>query len=262
MALIAFITDFGLDDWYVGSMKGVALEINPDVRLVDITHQIPAGDISAGAFALLSCYRSFPPNTIFVVVVDPTVGSSRRALISKVDDHFFIGPDNGVLSWVFDRGKRRSIHVLDHQKGTLPKVSSTFHGRDVFTPLAARLSKNKESFFAALGPKIENFVYLEWPEPQIQRTSIRGWVVYIDRFGNAITSIEKATLEGLNSLMRYATCASCQSIPLCSYYQEVAEGEALGLIGSSGFFEISINRGNAARDLGMSIGDPVDILLG
>ncbi len=258
MDIVAFITDFGNDDWYVASMKGTALGINPQVRLIDITHSIPAGDVNAGAFALLSSFWSFPKQTVFVVVVDPGVGSKRQALVAKTDEYFFVGPDNGVLSLVFRQGKAVEVHALQEKRYMLRHVSNTFHGRDVFAPAAAYLTKERS--LAPFGPKYPDYVRLKWPEPNISRDRISGKVVYIDRFGNAITSIDAFSIESLDGKSKHASCAKCESIPIRNYYVEVEEGESIALIGSSGFLEISVSCGNAASSLGIRVGDTVEIL--
>jgi S-adenosylmethionine hydrolase len=257
MDIVAFITDFGNDDWYVASMKGIALRINPRVRLIDITHNIPAGDVKAGAFALLSSFWSFPKGTVFVVVVDPKVGSERKALVAKTDDYFFIGPDNGVLSLVFRQGKTIEVHALQEKRYMLRHISSTFHGRDIFAPAAAYLTKERS--LSAFGPKYPDYVRLKWPEPAVSRDRISGKVVYIDHFGNAITSIDAFSIESLDSESKHASCSKCESIPIHSYYVKVEEGKPIALIGSSGFLEISVNRGSAASSLGIRVGDTVEV---
>jgi len=258
MDIVAFITDFGNDDWYVASMKGVALGINPRVRLIDITHSIPAGDVNAGAFALLSSFWSFPEQTVFVVVVDPKVGSERKALVARTDDYFFVGPDNGVLSLVFRQGKTVEVHALREKRYMLQHVSSTFHGRDIFAPAAAYLTKERS--LSAFGPKYPEYVRLKWPEPTVSRDRISGNVVYIDHFGNAITSIDAFSIESLESGSKRASCSKCESIPICGYYDEVKEGKPVALIGSSGFLEISVNRGSAASSLSVRVGDTVEVI--
>lgn len=257
MDIIAFITDFGNDDWYVGSMKGIVLRINPGVRLVDITHDIPAGDVNAGAFALLSSFWSFPRQTVFAVVVDPEVGSERKTLVAKTDDYFFVGPDNGVLSLVFRQGKAVDVRTFQEKRYMLKHVSNTFHGRDIFAPAAAYLTRERS--LSAFGPKYPDYVQLKWPEPEVSSDRIRGEVVYIDHFGNAITSIDAISIERLNGKSKYASCSKCESIPVRSYYIEVEDGDPIALIGSSGFLEISINRGSAASSLSIHVGDAVEV---
>jgi S-adenosylmethionine hydrolase len=257
MDIVAFITDFGYDDWYVASMKGIVLGINPRVRLIDITHNIPAGDVNAGAFALLSSFRSFPKRTVFVVVVDPKVGSERKAMVAKIDDYFFVGPDNGVLSLAFRQGKKIDVRALQEKRYMLQNVSNTFHGRDVFAPAAAYLTKERS--LSAFGPKYADYFRLKWPEPTVSRDRISGKVVYIDHFGNAITSIDAFSLERLDGESKHASCSTCKSIPIHGYYVEVEEGKPIALIGSSGFLEISLNRGSAASSLGIRVGDAVEV---
>lgn len=257
MDIIAFITDFGNDDWYVGSMKGIALGINPKVKLVDITHSIPAGDVHAGAFALLSSFWSFPKRTVFVVVVDPKVGSARKALVARVDEYYFVGPDNGVLSLVFRQGKTVEVRALKEKRYALPYISTTFHGRDIFAPAAAYLTKERS--LSACGPPYPNYIRLRWPEPSVYPDRIRGEVVYIDHFGNAITSIDAFSIEKLQTSTKEAKCTGCEAMPIRTHYEEVEEGKPLALIGSSGFLEISVNRRSAASTLGISVGDVVEV---
>lgn len=257
MDIVTFITDFGTDDWYVASMKGIALGINPRVRLIDITHNIPAGDVNAGAFALLSSFWSFPKQSIFVVVVDPGVGSERKGLVAKSDDYFFVGPDNGVLSLVFRQGKSVEVHAIQAKRFMLQYVSSTFHGRDIFAPAAAYLTKERS--LSAFGPKYPDYLRLDWPEPKVSGDRISGKVVYIDHFGNAITSIDALSIENMGGKNKRASCSTCESIPIHSYYVEVAEDRPIALIGSSGFLEISVNRGSAASSLGIHVGDTVEV---
>ena len=173
-------------------MKGVILGLQPRAQIIDITHEIPAGDIRAGAFALAASYKFFPKRTVHVAVIDPGVGSTRRAITAQTVNHFFVGPDNGVLSLALSREKIKAIHQITNEQLLLRPVSNTFHGRDVFAPVAANLSKGLPLW--KVGAPIQEFVKLSWPEPQRAANSIKGQIAYIDRFGNAITNIGNATL--------------------------------------------------------------------
>jgi len=184
MRLITLLTDFGMKDWFVGAMKGVILSLQPRATVVDITHEIPTGDVRAGAFALAASYWLFPRGTIHLAVVDPGVGSQRKAIAVRTTDYVFLGPDNGVLSWALARQKVRAIHALENEHYFLRNVSRTFHGRDIFSPVAAHLSRGVS--IKRLGPPLLDFQRLEWPEPRQRKGRIEGQVVYIDRFGNAI----------------------------------------------------------------------------
>ena len=255
MAIITLITDFGTADWFVGGMKGVILGINPQVSIVDITHDVPVGDIRAGAFALLASYRCFPRHTVHLAVVDPGVGSQRAAIVVRTADYFFVGPDNGVLSFALSQEKVLDVRRLDNDVCFRKPVSNTFHGRDIFAPVAARLTQNVP--FDSLGEKLNDYVRLDWPQPRRGGAVggvLRGEIIYIDRFGNAITNIN--TLAGSVSKIRVQGKVECD---LKKFYQEVAPGQPLGIIGSSGFLEIAVNNGNAAQELGLKIGDVVEV---
>ncbi len=258
MAVIALLTDFGTRDWYVGSMKGVVLDLEPRARLVDITHAIAPGDVSSGAFALASSLSSFPKGTVFLVVVDPGVGGSRRALAAAADDYWIVGPDNGVLSLVLCQARDASVHAIQNPSYMRHPVSSTFHGRDVFAPAAAHLVKGTP--LSDFGPSVTEYVRLPWPEPKVGAHSVQGQVVYVDGFGNAITSIRASALSAVGFRPSQAKCGAAGSIPVCTFYQQVEAGSPLALIGSSGFLEISINMGSAQETLGLKVGDSVELL--
>jgi S-adenosylmethionine hydrolase len=246
---ITLTTDFGTRDWFVGTMKGVILGLAPRSRVIDLTHEIPPGDIRDGAFALAASYAFFPRHTIHVAVVDPGVGSQRRAIAVKTSNYIFVGPDNGLLSWAIAKESIKSIHALENQTYFLSQVSSTFHGRDVFAPVAAHLSQGLP--LQKLGPRLNDFVRLDWPEPRRTRAGIEGEVLYIDRFGNAITNISAMHVKPVESMIFMGRKRICA---LARYYQAVAAGGPVGVIGSSGYLEIAINGGNAAQRLGLRAG--------
>src|SRR6185503_16410141 len=176
-------------------MKGVILGVQPRAQLVDITHEIPAGDTRAGAFALAASYGFFPRGTVHVAIVDPGVGSRRRAIAVQTTNHFFVGPDNGVLSLALAHEKIKAVHRITNEQLFLRPVSNTFHGRDIFAPVAANLSKGLP--LGKVGAPIKEFVKPGWPEPQRTANSVKGEIAYIDRFGNAITNIGNALLASL-----------------------------------------------------------------
>jgi S-adenosylmethionine hydrolase len=262
MSVVAFITDFGTADWFVGSMKAALFSIDRGLQIVDITHEVPAGDVRAGAFVLLSSYRDFPPGTVFVAVVDPGVGSQRRALVAAGDGYGFVGPDNGLLSLALSRVRKLEVRMLENPLFVRRQISATFHGRDVFAPAAAHLASYlaKSRPIEPFGPVAADYLRLPWPEPEVEAGRVRGRVVYIDRFGNAITSIKASLLADQSLLGGRVSCPACGSIPLCSFYEQAGEGESLAVIGSSGFMEIAVNRGSAASRLGLKIGDPVEVV--
>src|SRR5687767_8873684 len=186
MPIITLLTDFGARDYFVGAMKGVILSLNPEATIVDITHEIPPQDIQAAAFNLLACYRDFPAGTIHVAVVDPGVGSDRRAILVKCANQFFIGPDNGLFSWIREREGKFSAWQITNEQFFRNPVSSTFHGRDVFAPVAAALSKGVAP--AEVGPPLERIVMLAPLLPRATADAIEGFLIHIDRFGNCITN--------------------------------------------------------------------------
>ena len=256
VSVITLTTDFGTRDWFVGTMKGVILRIQPRATVVDITHEVPAGDIRAGAFALAAACRFFPKGTVHVAVVDPGVGSARRGIAIQTADYWFVGPDNGVLSWALVREKVRTIRALEGKAYFLSPVSRTFHGRDVFAPVAAHLSRGLA--ISKLGSAVKDFVQLDWPEPKARRGGIEGEVVYIDRFGNAITNLAAGLLPGQGtSRCEVHGRRGRRVCRLESFYQAVAPGKAVALTGSSGFVEIAVNGRSAAEALGLAVGSRV-----
>lgn len=278
MQLITLTTDFGTRDWFVGTMKGVILSILPRATVVDLTHEIPPGDVRAGAFALAAGCRFFPKGTVHVAVVDPGVGSARHAIAVQTARYFFVGPDNGVLSWALAREKIKTIRQLTNEKLFLKSVSHTFHGRDVFAPIAAHLSCGVP--IQKLGPALNDFVRLDWPQLRTTRTGIEGEVVYIDRFGNAITNILNDAIGAPTSLpasfLKGQTPARIPALPgswtvlakekaicvVASFYQSVRPGQPVAVPGSSGFLEIAVNGGSAERKLGLGIGCKVRLSAG
>jgi S-adenosylmethionine hydrolase len=255
VSLITLTTDFGARDWFVGTMKGVIASLAPKTRVVDLTHDLPPGDIRGGAFALAASHRFFPKGAIHLAVVDPGVGSRRRALAVQTAKGVFVGPDNGVLSWALAEEKIRAIHALENEAYFLQPVSGTFHGRDVFAPVAAYMSRGVP--IQKFGPALKDFARLDWPEPRARRSGIEGEVVYIDRFGNAITNLEGRLLEecGRASCEVYAKRGG--NCPVAAFYQAVPPQRPVALVGSSGYLEIAINGGSAAKALGVRIGTRV-----
>lgn len=257
MRVITLTTDFGPSDWFVGSMKGVILGLNSRVQIADISHAIAAGDVRAGAFVLAASYAAFPKGTIHVVVVDPGVGGDRNAIAVETENYIFIGPDNGVLSLAVGREATRAIHRLENRRYFRKIVSSTFHGRDVFAPVAAHISRGVA--VARLGRGTQDFVKLNLPKPRAARNSIIGEVIYIDAFGNAITNIESELLQnGFGPDVRIRVSPK-RILTFRKYYEEVQSGSPLGLINSAGLLEIAVNRGCAAGRLRLKVGSPVAV---
>jgi S-adenosyl-L-methionine hydrolase (adenosine-forming) len=252
MRLITLTTDFGTHDWFVATMKGVIAGIAPAATLVDITHDLPPGDVRGAAFALAASFCYFPKNTVHVVVVDPGVGSRRKAIAVKTAKGTFVGPDNGVLSRALAAERITACHLLQNQTYFVHPVSRTFHGRDVFAPVAAHLSCGVP--IKRLGPPLKDFVKLDWPQPRKWRGKVEGEVVYIDRFGNAITNLDEALVAG-------SGCATCEVAarrrwvcPLKDFYQAEGPKRPVAVLGSSGFLEIAVNNGSAEKALGVKIG--------
>ena len=259
MSIITLTTDFGAADWFVGTMKGVVLGIAPRAQMVDISHDIAAGDIRAGAFALAASCTFFPKQTIHVAVVDPGVGSRRRAIAVQTANYVFVGPDNGVLSLALRREKIKAVHQITNEQLFVHPVSNTFHGRDIFAPIAAKLSKGLP--IGKVGARLKNFVQLTWPEPQHTANSIKGEIVYIDRFGNAITNIGNATLAAPAEGSCEIFLRGKRLCALHSFYQAVPHGSVVAVPGSSGFLELAVNGGSAAKKHRLNIADAVIVQL-
>lgn len=249
--IIALLTDFGLRDHYVGVMKGVALGICPDATLVDISHEVPPHDVLAGAIELDAAYRYFPRGTVFLVVVDPGVGSSRRGLAIDTGDHRFVGPDNGVLAPVLDRHPASMRVELTNPDYALPAISRTFEGRDRFSPAAAWLARGVA--LAALGLPIDAVCRVRVPRPLVTSTEIVGEVLRVDRFGNLVTNIDRPVLEMLPGAVVVGV-AERRIAGVVMTYAEVDAGRLCALIGSTDRLEISVNGASAAETLGVGRG--------
>jgi S-adenosyl-L-methionine hydrolase (adenosine-forming) len=258
MQPIALITDFGIADHFLGSMKAAILSVNPKATIIDISHEIPPGDINAAAVMLLLCRKDFPASTIFVAIVDPGVGSSRSAIAIKTGTQFFIGPDNGVLALAIKKtGFPSEIRRLENTRLFRNPISATFHGRDIFGPVAGHLSKGFA--FNKLGPVQNTITQGASISVKVDSRKVAGNIIAIDRFGNCITSIEPVHLNKLKAGKLSAVIKGRKRLPVCSSYDDVLEGKPLGIFGSAGFLEISINRGNAARIFRLNRGDIVEI---
>ena len=254
--LIALLTDFGLRDHYVGTMKGVVLSICRDATLVDISHDVAPQDVRDGALELAVTYRYFPAGTVFLVVVDPGVGSTRRGIAADVGDYRFVAPDNGVLSVVFDQTPPRLAVELTNRAYARPTISKTFEGRDRFAPAAAWLANGIE--LASLGDEATALVRLEIPRPRTTESGVDGEVLRVDRFGNLMTNIDDATLAGISGTVTVSV--GSQVIPRVVFtYADVNPGEVCALVGSSDRLEIAVNGGSAAAALGVGRGAMVQL---
>jgi len=260
---ITLLTDFGTTDPYVAAMKGVALSINPDVRLVDVTHEVAPHDVAEAGYVLAASFRYFPRGTVHLAVVDPGVGSERRILAAEVDGHVVMAPDNGLLSAVLAGASRgRLIYVTNAGYFHHP-VSMTFHGRDVFAPVAAHLTLGVD--LGAMGPAADDYVRLESAVPRTGADTIEGVVIHVDRFGNLVTNISRADLLALEPSGEGDLRVQIEQhdiSPIHRTYAEVGVGELLAVVGSLGLLEVSANRGSAADVLGVGRRAAVRVSLG
>ncbi|MGD1905279.1 MAG: S-adenosyl-l-methionine hydroxide adenosyltransferase family protein [Leptolyngbyaceae cyanobacterium] len=251
---ITLLTDFGLQDPYVGVMKGAIATICPQATVIDLTHQISPQDIAAARFALLSAYPYFPQGTIHTVVVDPGVGTARRAIALRTESDYLVGPDNGVFSGVIQHhGVEAAVTLTNPEYWRSPKPSQTFHGRDIFAPVAAHLAAGVA--FADLGPAIalDTLVTLEMPPPVHQSDGIViGQIQAIDYFGNLITNLDRAIVAGHGSIV-----LGPHVIPLDATYSAVPVGSLVALIGSHGWLEVACNGSRAQAECGAQVGDRV-----
>lgn len=253
--IITLTTDFGLKDSFVGEMKGAILSVNPHVTIVDITHEIAAHAIDEGAFIIGSSIRYFPEGTIHVAVVDPGVGSERRPIIIETERYCFVGPDNGLFSSILSASPSAKVIHITEEKYMLDKESATFQGRDMFAPVAGWLSKGVPP--EAFGPAITDYRIIPIPRPVIVKDTLTGEVIYIDRFGNAITNIERDELKLLGETVE--VFFKGRRINLFRFYAQATEGELGCLINSSHHLELFIKEGNAAERFNIKKGEQVVI---
>ncbi len=254
--LIALLTDFGTVDHYVGTMKGVALGICPEATLVDITHDVAPHDIRAAARQLAASYKYFPAGTVFLVVVDPGVGSSRRGLAVDTGDYRFVAPDNGVLSAVLDETPAKRVVELTERKFARATISRTFEGRDRFAPAAAWLARG--AAIATLGRSVAAPVRLDWPAAVEGPDGVDGEVELVDRFGNLITTVGRGVVERLVRGGGIDIAVGGHDVPrLVDTYADVPAGALCALFGSSERLEIAVSGGSAAAILGLGVGAPV-----
>lgn len=257
---LTLTTDFGTQDAYVAAMKGVILKRCPEARLVDVTHEITPQDVMEAAFVLRQAVPFFPDETVHLVVVDPGVGTDRRPVALRAGGRFFVGPDNGLFSLVLDGDAPDELVALDApQAWRAPDPSTTFHGRDIFAPVAAHLAAGRA--LTDVGSPLEALTTLRWALPITDEQGIQGWTVHIDHFGNCITNIPHALFEKRRdgrAVKCFAGNATLRGVE--PTYGAVAEGEPLLVFGSSGFLEVAVNGGNAAKLLGIQKGEPVNVV--
>lgn len=252
--VITFTTDFGAG-WYVGAMKGAALRVNPGATLVDLTHGVSPMNVLEGAFSLAAACSAFPEGAVHVAVIDPGVGTTRRALVIETDRYFFVGPDNGVLTLAAPPPLCRRAFAIENARFFGPERSATFHGRDIFSPVAAHLASGADP--AEMGPPAGEPVALGLPEVVCEGEDRLGEIVLRDAFGNLITNIPGDSLKGRSQMEVWLEDRKIG--PLRSSYGEVAAGEALALIGSHGYLEIAVSGGSAGRSLGEGPGGKVRV---
>lgn len=260
--IITLTTDFGLNDHFVGTMKGVILKILPNAEIVDICHSVQAFDILDGALALAESYSYFPTRTVHLVVVDPGVGSARRPIIASSEEQNFVAPDNGVLSLMYAREERLSVRHITSDHYFLQPVSNTFHGRDIFAPVAAYLAKGVDH--EKFGEEITDFVRFNAPKPKpADANTLRGVVLRVDRFGNLITNFTPQDAPALFQQLPPAfkiVVGKREVSVMRQNYAEGAPGEVFGILGSMGYLEIVANRGSAAQLVGSGKGTEVQLI--
>ena len=259
--IITLTTDYGVSDHLVGTVKGVLLSIHPDVQIVDICHGVVPFDVLDGALCIGAAYKYFPARTVHMVVVDPGVGSPRRPILVSANNQYFIAPDNGVLSMVYERENPVATRHITSEHYFQRPVSETFHGRDIFAPVAAWLTKNWQT--DAFGEIVEDPVRFALPRPKTQDGALRGAVLRVDHFGNLMTNF---TLEDFPETKRQPGPLSFMIggkpvKQLVGNFAQGAANEPVALVGSSGFIEIAVNKGNAARALGVNRGAEVILQL-
>lgn len=259
---IALLTDFGLQDSYVGVMKGVIATLAPTAQLIDLTHDLPPQDLYAARFTLLSAYPYMPPGTVYLVVVDPGVGTQRRAVAVQTSHAMLVGPDNGAFSGVWQSGPRNqailnAVELTNRDYWRSPHPSTTFHGRDIFAPVAAHLANGVP--IDDLGVRIDPQSLLSLPlqAPVATTTGWTGAVQYIDRFGNAATTIPASAITAKG----WTVTIGDRTLPGGQTYGDVLSGQGLALVGSHGFVELAVNQGSAQQQFGLAVGDRIELIL-
>lgn len=257
--VITLTTDFGLQDYYVSAMKAAMLNIAPDARLVDISHEIPSQDIMAGSWILQNSAMLFPEGSVHTVVVDPGVGTDRNPVALKVRDQLFVGPDNGIFSLLTSDEEYKAVR-LTNEDYWRKNPSNTFHGRDIFAPVAAHLSQGVP--LEELGEPIDELVTYRWTVPIADKDGLEGMVIHIDKFGNLITNISESLLEEViddKNVRIYVGNTILDEI--ATTFGKVTEGEPVAYIGSSGMLEVGINKGSAEEMLGVQKGAQISLIL-
>jgi S-adenosylmethionine hydrolase len=256
-AIITLTTDYGTNDHLVGTLKGVILKINPEATIVDITHNVAPFDLLDAALAIGSAYSYFPPRTIHVVVVDPGVGTERRPLLVTAENQYFVAPDNGVLSMIYEREDNVVARNVTASHYFLQPISKTFHGRDIFAPIAAWLSKGWQT--ASMGEEITDHKKFALPKPKATDGVVKGIVMRVDTFGNLVTNfrvedLPESALTNGEVKFQVGTQAVSRMVPT---FASGGAGEPVAYVGSAGYVEIAVNKGNASRTLSIGRGTAV-----
>jgi hypothetical protein len=254
--ILTLLTDFGLHDHFVAAMKGVMLSLNPDLTLVDVTHLVPPQDVFTGAFILGQACFCFPPGTIHLAVVDPGVGTARKALAASAGGHFFVAPDNGILTYVLEAQQDCAVHEISAEHYFRKPVSTTFHGRDIFAPVAAWISRGIP--LHQLGPVVPGPVRLKIPVPmRVRDALIQGSILAVDQFGNLITNLMPGDVPPTFRIL----AGQREITRLRKTYGEGMPGEVFIVPGSTGYLEIVVNGGSAASVLHLKSGAPIGVVL-
>jgi len=260
--LVTLLTDFGLADPYAAAMKGVILSLCPGANIVDVSHEVPPQDVLAGAMVLAQSAPYFPPETLHVVVVDPGVGTDRRILVAKLAGQMVLAPDNGVITLLTERLRLDAIIVVRNPRYLPSGASRTFHGRDVFAPIAGHILNGLD--INSLGPQPDSYKLLDLPQPDLKEQDISGQVIYVDRFGNLVSNItERLVRESFPDLEAVTiTCAGRPIGGLTGTYGFADPGELLALFDSMGYVEVAVNGGRACDALGAGVGAEMKVAVG
>jgi S-adenosylmethionine hydrolase len=257
--ILTLMTDFGLSDHYVGAMKGVILGICPQAQIVDISHEVTPFETAEAAFMIAQTYRNFPKKSIHVVVVDPGVGTARRPILVEAAGQYFVGPDNGVLSMVCTHEKHK-VRLISNDRYFHKPVSSTFHGRDIFAPVAAHIAAGAAP--STVGRIIHDYLHPEFEKPQLTgQSSWTGRILKIDRFGNIITNFHEKEFPDLEQRSFSLAIGMAEISFMARTYAEAGAGELFVIAGSSGYLEVSANQGSAARQVGCQVGSVAELTL-
>jgi len=259
MAIVTLLSDFGLKDSYVAEMKAVILSINPSATIVDVTHEIPKYDILSGAFVLASAARYFPIRTIHLAVVDPSVGSKRKPIIIETERSAYVGPDNGLLVLAAKNEGVQKVFEITEKRFMMPDVSNTFHGRDIFSPAAAYISKGVRA--QEIGRQLKNYFEPSFSSASIKDGFIECEVLHVDSFGNVVTNVRPDDLFAIDVRKGSSLRLGKRRFSFFQTYSDVAKGSLVGLIGSHGFFEISASQCDASRLLRLKVGKKLRLLV-